>query len=115
MSSGKAVSGVGRLNSSGSGKSNKSYSPKSAAHNQDRYIQKQTLLHGMGYNDAGARRDLNQHSGRNFMGASMNKNIVNEYNQYARDLNNAVGPQNLHSGPANINIGERSRQVMRNQ
>jgi hypothetical protein len=89
----------------------KGYSPKKSIEGDKRYYSKQKELHDLGYNDQGRRQggNLNSHGGRNFMGSEQHKNVVSEYNNYARELND------LHAGPANINIGERQRSHIRNQ
>ena len=64
----------------------------------------------MGYNEQGLKGSpLNQYQGRNYQGNAHYQKVMDEYSTM-------MGPEKneLYAGPGNIHIGERQRQLIRN-
>lgn len=113
VSSTKAIPGL--MNSPGIQKAAQS-PPKKAKDFESDFKKKQDVLAQLGYNNQGvsmarnnANQGLSEFAGRNFQGAKQHQSILEEYNSIAAS---PLLPD-THSGGANLNVGERQRQLMR--
>lgn len=119
LNSQKAMNGNGTFDASrpgGSPGSSKAMSPGMKSKSIDfeqKYWKKQNELQKLGYNETGERRsNLNDYGGRNFLGHKQHQPILGEFNQIHQEP--MMSQNNMKSGPASLNIGERQRQLIRN-